>query len=253
MTLNKLLINEYENVLLGNVNGISPQMFSAAAHLAEEEAVELLKYIVEEILRWKPEEFAMRLDKDLVEKMKWNDIISHIHFPQEVNLFEELDYTYLAVKLYPKEVVYNFRENVINVYRRMLANQCTPPNKKDAKELRELKQELSIDPQYRKIKERKMAIYKFPKNYMSGAIGVLRAGICLQYMISNFMAFHSIAEIYEFFADEERAIWTLKKYKLYTVYRELFESPLEYLHTALPEDKKDYLLYNYYSFKKMYK
>lgn len=252
MALDKLLLNEYENMLLGNVNSISPQLFSASPHIAEQRAIELIRYISENFLKWTPEELAMRLGKDFIEKMRLGDMVQHIQFPAEVNLNEEPDFTYLAVKIYPDQVTYSFRENVIDIYRRILSNQWGPANQGDSKELRELKKELSIDPYYRKTKERGNSIYKFPKNYMAGSIGMMRACICLQYMITTFFSFHSIAEMYDFFADEEKAVAALKKYRLLSVYKDMFDSTLEFLHTVLPDNQKNELLYSYYKFCHIY-
>ena len=272
------LLFQYEELLLGNINSLSTQIFPESPEYAEKMAFDLIRIVVEKFLKWTPEQMYLNFDQDIVDKMKLNEIVRKINFPLEMcidvkekenikrrantkkkdgkdrNSVEKVyDYTYIAAKLYPDQLAFSFRETVIDIYKRILANQYGEIKDNDSKDLKELKKELVYDPYFRKVKESGRALFKFPKEYMTGINGLVRAGLCLQYMIMTFFAFHSIEEMYDFFADTQKAISALKKYRLYAVYSELFDSPLDFLHCSLPEDQRNDTLYNYYKFVNYYK
>lgn len=246
----KLILQEYENVLLNNKSSISATLFPESSSLAEQEAYNLMQIVIEKFLHWTPQEAYLNFNKNIIDKMKLSDIVKYIRFPPEMIIDDEPDYSYIATNIYPDDCDYNFREAVIDLYKRLLANQYGEINEaKDSKDIQDLKRELQFDPYFKKAKENGRARYKFPKNYMSGTVGRMRAGLCLQYMIMTFFSFHSIDEMYSYFSNTQKAVNTLKKYRLDTVYETLFNSPLEFLHYSLPEESRNETLYNYYLFR----
>ena len=90
-------------------------------------------------------------------------------------------------------------------------------------------------------------LYKFPKEYLSGSMGVLRACVCFQYMVSQYLPFNNIEEMYNFFSTTN-GIKALKRYRLYAICTEIFDYPIDYLHEALSERQKNEFFYHYYKF-----
>ena len=90
-------------------------------------------------------------------------------------------------------------------------------------------------------------ITKFPKSYFVGSEGIVRAGICLQYMISNHVLVSSINELYHLFSNDQ-GLALLKKYKLFSAFKENFETPVDFLHFSLPAKEKNNLYLYYYKF-----
>ena len=248
--IDKKLLYEYENVILGNQNTMSPTLFKGTAQQNERDALSVIKYAVEVYLKWTPDELEKRLDAEVVKRMHFDDLLKYVTFPTELN--KNYDFYYVAYLLYPDKITFNYRQSVVNLYRRILANQLSEIQDNDSAEIRKFKRTLLNDPGYVAIKQKGLAEYKFPKEYMKGEFGRIRAGICFQHMIQEFYSFHSIAEIYEYFSDTKRGIADLKRYRLYSVYKDLYESPLEYVHGALPEAQKNPLLYNYFKFVQIY-
>ena len=86
---------------------------------------------------------------------------------------------------------------------------------------------------------------RYPKDYMYGYLGMLRAKICLQYSINQNCVFKSADDLYAFFASKE-CIKYLKANKLYQLYVSFYTSPLEYMHDSMPSNiKNDFLYHNY--------
>ena len=82
---------------------------------------------------------------------------------------------------------------------------------------------------------------------MSGTEGRIRALICLQYLISQFMQVNSVEELYYIFARPEGKK-LLREYKLYSVSNDMYEYTIDFLHEALPTDLKNEFEYKYQRF-----
>ena len=90
-------------------------------------------------------------------------------------------------------------------------------------------------------------MYRFPKKYFDGNIGLARAYICLRYLISNYIFFHSVREMYEFFSTSAGTHF-INAHGLKLVLRDVFHSPVRFLHEALYSEEKDEFWYHYYEF-----
>jgi hypothetical protein len=89
-------------------------------------------------------------------------------------------------------------------------------------------------------------ISKFPKGFfLDGWQGKAKACVCLQYALSMH-SFSSIEEIYRIFADKN-IFRVLSKWRLDAVCKTLYQTPIEYLHNALPTKQRDEELYKQYS------
>lgn len=153
------------------------------------------------------------MDSKLMAKLHLLDLMKYIDYPIEYN--KSKDYFYLASLVFRSSKL-TMRDKTIHTYEKVLAGEQS----------------------------------KYPKDYFSGSDGYVRAGICLQYMINNYIVFSSINELYSIFSTEEGYVY-LKKYKLMSACKEIFDTPVDFLHFALPYTQKNNLYMNYYKFKFM--
>lgn len=205
------LMLEYELILLGKKNSFSPFFFNYNIDYNERKALLLFKYAIEGFLKWTPKEAELYLNKEIVELMKLDSILKYIQFPAELN--PDVDLFYIAHLLYPHIVKFDARELILRTYKEVL----------DGK------------------------LYKFPKEYLSGSMGVTRACVCFQYMVSQFLPFNNIEEMYKFFSTTN-GVKALKKYRLYSICTDIFDYPIDFLHEALSNKQKNEFFYHYYKF-----
>ena len=208
------LIYEYDQILINEQKEPSMYFFSSSAYYNELNALKIFRYAFGTILKWRPEELAACRSLKIVHEMKLDYFLSQINFPPEVS--QEYYLLYIASKLYPNKVHYDEEHITCDVYKKLL-----------------------------KIKPGD--IQKFPKNFAIGENGRFRAEVCLRYMISHFVIFHNIDELYKIFA-APTAVDLLKRYKLYNISSILYETPLDYLHAALDDSQKNNTLYYYLKF-----
>lgn len=204
--MNHELISEYDDILLGKRNNYSAYYFGSSKHQNEKEALYIFKYAFEYYLRWDPFTLRDMLNMEILKKLKLNQILKYIDFPPELN--PETDLFYIVWKLYSFTKNYSERDLILRVYNNMLED---------------------------KIK-------KFPKEFFNGSYGQLRALVCLQYVFSNYMSFTSISEIYDLSATDE-FICILKKYKLLSVAKDIFATPVDFAHYAIPKSQRDNTTY----------
>ena len=155
-SMNSSLMFEYELILLGKKNSFAPYFFNYNADYNERMALEVFRYAIEDFLKWTPEEAKMYLNMEIVKMMKLDAIVRFIRFPAELDI--EKDLFYIAHLLYPKRINFNSRELILRTYKEVLDG----------------------------------ILYKFPKEYLSGSMGVTRACICFQYMVQQFLPFNNV-------------------------------------------------------------
>ena len=207
------ILYEYDAIRLGQKKEFSKTFFSGADVVNERIALDVFRYAIEYYLCWTPEDTARFLNMKIIEDMKLKPLHAYIRFPAELDKNEDL--FYIAHLMYPNRIKYRTKDLVINAYKQILRGKKS----------------------------------KFMKNYMSGTKGYINACICFQYMMEQFLQFSTIKEAYEYFASPKGAK-TLKEYRLVSVCNDMFENPLEYFHTALPESQKDEFWYKYHVFNK---
>ena len=139
-------------------------------------------------------------------------LMKYINFPPELN--KESDYYYLSTLLYPNVIKIDIKQLVLRTYKDVLSGR----------------------------------LCKFPKEYLSGTEGMMRAGICLQYMLNQHYTFPTIKDMYKFFS-EPAGSRALKEYRLNNICNEIYECPIDYLHEALPNVQKNEYWYHYYRFR----
>lgn len=210
-SLNTSLMFEYELILLGKKNSFAPYFFNYNAEYNERNALEVIRYAIEDFLGWSPQEAKIYLNGEIVKLMKLDTIVRFVRFPAELD--PEKDLFYLAHLLYPRQINFNGRELILRTYKEVLDG----------------------------------VLYKFPKEYLSGSMGVTRACICFQYMIQQFLPFNNIEEMYKFFSTTN-GVKALKKYRLYAICTDIFDYPIDFLHESLSRKQKNEFFYHYYKF-----
>lgn len=208
------IISEYEQVLIGNIPKIPPRLFQNEAPANEQLALVVFRYAIEKLLRWTPVEAYQMFSPAVVETMKLKQLLSYIKFPTELT---KDNTEYIVYLIYPKEVPYDFAKYVIQTYEKVVNGEI-----------------------------------RYPREYMYGNKGLVRAGICLQYAIKNSKVFHSVEEMYRFFCSPDGLIFLHEK-KLYQLYKSFYKTPLQFLHFSLPDSLKNEMYFNYYTFLIRYK
>ncbi|MBQ6856828.1 MAG: hypothetical protein IJO13_06965 [Lachnospiraceae bacterium] len=213
------LLYEYLKVLTGEVNGFSSYILGKKSTNAPKNAKLICKMAFEIFLRWTPDDVANRLTYDIIKELKLDNVIPYLDLPDDY--FNSGDYTQLAAEIYPGQLSISERTLVTNTYKMVL------------------------------LGKENGGMYRFPKKYFDGNIGLRRAHICFQYLLSNFTFFHSTKEMYEYFASPA-GTHLINEKGLKLVLRDVFDSPVRYLHESLPEEDRDEFWYHYYNFRYWY-
>ncbi len=211
LQINKGLLYEYEEILLGERKNFSSFYFSHGQQANQNIAICIFRYAFEIFLSWTPEDIKNYINKDIIELMKLDKILIQFKLPEELDYQNSL--IYIVHLMYPDIISFDRRELAINVYKRILNRELN----------------------------------KFPKKYLDGADGEKRACVCFQYMLEQLPPFKSVEDMYIFFSSS-KGINKLKEFKLYIPCTELFETPIDFLYLSLPEAQQDYYLYHYYKF-----
>lgn len=208
------IIYYYEQILMGNLDSFPKELFddNLQKRIAEKRALQIFKYVIEEYMGWSPEDAATYLDMNFIHKMKLKKPHSMIRFPDELD--SETDLVYIVSLLYPEKIVIDSKSKILTVFKKVLSGESI----------------------------------RLPKSFTAEPNGVLNASVCLQYVLEQNYLFNSIEDLYALFITPE-ASRILKKYRLQNVQKELFVTPLDYLHASLPEDQKNELLYHKYHLK----
>lgn len=207
------IIHEYEEILIGNQTKYLKEIFQCNDEDKEKIALEVFHYAFEVYLRWSPEDVQEYISDEILDKMKLTNLLKYIQFPAELSKKKNLDY--LVDILYPQLTKMDFKASIITTYKKVL-------NAKDGT--------------------------KLPKGYLNESLGMMRGHICLQYVLSEYFNFDSTEELYGFFASSN-GMKTLKKYRLSSMCVDFYNTPLDFLHNALPKSQQNEFLYYYYKFK----
>lgn len=201
------IINDYEEVLIGNKKKIPTNYFLFDKKGNERVALSVIRYAIENLLGWNVQNAIRLFNTNYITMMKLDQMVNYIAFPSDVT---KDDTEYILYLLYPKYVDYDVKRYTIRIYEQVMANKG-----------------------------------RYPKDYMYGYLGMLRAKICLQYAINKNLLFTSVDQLYQFFASKD-CIKYLKANKLYQLYISFYASPLEYMHDSMPSSiKNNFLLHNY--------
>ncbi|MDR0287529.1 MAG: hypothetical protein LBI03_07500 [Clostridiales bacterium] len=204
-------ISEYEDLLIGNRSSMSTYYFSYNENGNMRLALQIMKYAFDTYLHWPPDQLRDCLTMEVIDRLRLSSIIKYIIFPVELDNTKDL--FYIAWKLYPGTVHFSEKDLILRVYKNLL--------------------------------EKK--IQKYPKEFFDGRYGSIRAQVCLRFLIEQFLPFSSIEELYKYFSTQ-KCVKVLRIYKLIAACRDLFDTPVEYLHKSLPKEQQNQFLYRYYDF-----
>lgn len=213
--MNKGLLYEYTGILNGSVNGFSQIYFNNGRRDASKNALEVIRYAVEIFLHWTPEQTKAYLDEKVIGKMKLDKAAGFIDYP--AGLDPNKDYWYISHLLYPDIIPFSEEDVTIKIYQDIL---------KDVED---------------------GGRYRFPKGFFDGIDGRKRAKICLRYLIHHYESFDNTKDMYRYFSTRS-AINDLNRYGLKLVWKNVFDSPVIFLHESLKDDEKNEFLFHYYEF-----
>lgn len=205
------IIAEYEDTLIGKRKSISPFYFSYGETGNMKLALQVMKYAFETYLQWSPQDLQACLTYEVLERLHLKSLLRYVVFPPELDVSQDL--FYIAWLLYPETLHFDQKDLILRVYQKLLEGRQQ----------------------------------KFPKEFFTGSDGLTRSQVCLRYMIEQYLTFSSIKDMYAFFA-AEACHKVLRKYKLLVVCRDLYDTPVDYLHASLARGQQDEFWYRYYDF-----
>lgn len=205
------VLDEYKQMLLGTRKRFSKEFFAKASDsAAEEHLFAIIKYLIENILIWTPEEAYQYLTVGILNKFKINNIlISKAVFPKTLHGSKT---QFLIEKLYGYSELVKGKQHYKDTFLECL----------------KLKRDL-------------------PKNFFSGIDGRDRAIACLKIMINREFVVTNISELYYFFSTKKINV-LLRTYNLQKCCESHFENPLQFLHFSLSEKQRSSFLYNAHRF-----
>ena len=215
--LNLSAIYDYDQTLLGNQKSMSPFFFQEKTYGesgVKENALTVLRYAVEDLLKWTPKMMTELFDGEVIKKMKLEKVILTLSKDFPVQLNKKRDYWYYAHMVYPEKIPVDDEALTIKTYRDLASGK----------------------------------ISRLQKGFLEGDDGEVRICLCLQYVL-NMIAPASIHGLYVEFSDTPKANKLLAKWKLHTALRSYYKYPLDYLHNAIPAQQRDEFDYRYYKFK----
>ena len=161
------LFSDYENMLIGRTGEIGTHNFwgTEKGGANQMRAVICVRYAIENVLEWTPDEALAKFDSYIIRFMKLTKILQYIRWPDDI---ENGDPKYLLSLIYPWKIKIRGRDKVIEVFRGVLETG-----------------------------------QQFPREYFNGITGFKRYCICLKIVATEFHQMSSTQEIYEFFSSQE--------------------------------------------------
>lgn len=218
--IQKGLLYEYTNILTGAAKNFSNAYFSGGPINNNKTALNVIRYAVEIFLHWTPQEVKNYLNENVIDKMKLKRVLAYISFPP--GLDPNKDYWYISHMLYPKEIPFSTEQVTIFVYERLL---------------RGLEANQSV---------------RFPKFMFDNYDGKKRAEACFRYLLSHYESFETIEDMYRFFSTYQGE-QELTKYGLTLAWKNVYSSPVIFLHESLPKEQRNELFFHYYEFQYRYR
>lgn len=212
MKISQNLLYEYQLLLLGRIPSIQPDLFDGEARQKEKAALDIIRYAVENLLRWTPKEMAAKFNEDVIQKMKLSKVVSYVSFPPEAD--KKRDYFVYAHKLYPDIVTMDLYTLTILTYHNV----------------------------------HEKHLVKFPKGFFDDNLGRTRALMCMNYALSRDGRFQSKQELYRMFT-ETSGMQFIQKHRLDLARRLSWENAIDFVHEALSRNDRDEMWYHYYKFK----
>ncbi|MBO4847193.1 MAG: hypothetical protein J5525_12985 [Lachnospiraceae bacterium] len=203
-------IFEYEGMLLGR-DARYKLSFTGSEKDKYTEFGNIWRYAITHLLKWTPQTAVQFLNAEIIRGLKLEPTYKKIG----VNPKGITDYRIVLQYVFPNDIHYSVKDDVLREYRRATKQGEFANAKGD---------------------------YRIPKNFFTDDYGIEKAAILLNYIIDNYMSDYSIDELYQHFSKRNIGKW-LKEKKLDVPLNVIYGSPLEYLHSALPVAKRDNFFY----------
>lgn len=169
---------DYDDSLIGRIPYIDAYNFYGPnpGGPNERKAISCIRYVLEDVLCWTPEESVRKFDDYIIREMKLEKIITYINFPVEVPFGNP---RYILSLLYPDKIYVDQQKLVEETFCSVLEASRKNPIAEGKSDGERLKQ--------------------FPREYFAGGDGFKRFCYCIKYLIENYKPMSSIEEIYSFF------------------------------------------------------
>lgn len=212
----KTNIFEYEELLMGQRTRFEAS-FKGSPSENRKEVGHIWRYAIEELLGWTPEEALKNLDSDMVEALMLHLTFAGLDYEPKKTYIS--DYRFILQYAFPESIKYDFVAETISEYEHVAKLGIWQND--DSK-------------------------YKYAKNFFSDNNGTSRANILLRHVVNLYLGDLSLKEKYIFFAEDygKAERWIKKKCLGAPLITEMYSSPLEYFHRALPQSERSELLYN---------
>lgn len=212
----RLNIFEYEQVLYNN--GKFSCSFTGSPKDNRMAFGNIWRYAITHILKWNALQAKKYLNDDIISQLKLDRTYFAIDFDREHSYV--YNYEFALQYAFPEEVKFDEYSLVIQEYERFSKQGAFANDTSDTKK---------------------------PKNFFDGLDGMERACMCLRYEIDNYLSDKTVPELYAFFANEKESRKWLRKVKLSAdPLKNFYETPLNYLHAALPYKSRSELHYYKY-------
>ena len=161
------LFIDYDNVLIGRADRLSPDHFYGIEHpkANHRQAIILFKYVLENVLCWDIKQSISMFDEYIVKLMKLERMMDYIQWPADII---PGDTKFLLSLIYPDKLRVNIKQAIYETYRRVREE-----NK------------------------------QFPREYFNGTNGYYRFCTCLSYLFKYIKPMNSIPDMYEFINSPE--------------------------------------------------
>ncbi len=201
-------IARYEQFVLGN----RPFYTNGDKEQKKEDALAVIRYVIEEVLHWSPSDAMNHLTDEIAKDTGIDSCLRYLPFPKDI---DEEDYLRYAVWMcYPRRTQYNHNVQILRLYRKIQNGELS----------------------------------RFPKRVFDGENGPEKAAILLNDYIAHKISYNSIPELYEKFSDTSKMNLLFKEDQIYYAYKTMYATPLDYLHHSLPIEDRDDFLYGYYQY-----
>jgi hypothetical protein len=206
------ITSDYDDVLAGKSDAVSIYAFYTMTPGGTNErlALDCIRYAIEEILEWTPEEAIQKFDDYMLKTMKLERVAEFVRYPVEV---DGIDMTYLLSRLYPYKIRVTQEKLIANAYERILKE----PGR------------------------------QFPREYFAGGEGFHRFCYCLKHAVENYTVIDSTEKMYRFFTSP-RGRKFLYDARLRVPADQFAISMLDVIHYVTKKRPDSDMWYSYFTF-----
>lgn len=207
---------DYDDSLIGRISYVDAYNFygPSAGGPNQAKALSCIRYAIEDILQWDPDEAVKKFDGYIINLLKLSKMLVYIDFPTEVPFG---DPRYILSLLYPDKININQEKLIRDIYRGVLSGEGK----------------------------------QFPREYFAGGIGFKRFCYCIKLLLENYKTFDNIEDVYTFF-DSPAGKKFLYSYRLKVPADQFAINMLDVIKYITREEPDSNLVYHYIQWKKEY-